>query len=87
MGASIRIFPCGCQLPIHDTCVEFWKRRGGLCPVCAALWSPASSMNHRLVSPPLLSDACKIRCCTAMVILLVLIVLAMVLYYLIALRS
>jgi len=85
-GAHSRIFPCGCQLLIHDACIGFWKSRGGTCPYCGILWSPHKAMTHPLVDPPLLSPTCRLRLCTALVTVLVLLLLAMILYYFIALR-
>lgn len=37
--SSVRTFPCGCVLPIHDMCVISFKQRGGICPICGSLWT------------------------------------------------
>ena len=38
---TMRQFPCGCSLPIHDACIPIW--RNGVtrrqCPTCYQVWS------------------------------------------------
>ena len=86
LAAPIRIFPCGCRLPLHDACVPFWKTRSGTCPLCQTTWTPLKAMSHPLVAPPLFSTLCTVRSCTIAVLLLVFAIIALILYYFIALR-
>lgn len=86
LAAQTRTFPCGCWLPLHDACIPFWKNRGGSCPLCQSTWTPVKAMAHPLASPPFFSPSCRLRSCTALVILLVLVIIALILYYFISIR-
>jgi len=35
-----RVFPCGCVYPIHDPCIPYFRRQGGVCPTCHQVWIP-----------------------------------------------
>jgi len=87
LATHIRIFPCGCQLPLHDACIPFWKNRGGTCPFCQTTWTPLKAMAHPLRTVPRLSTACKLRFCAALVVVLLLTLAVLLLYYFIAIRQ
>lgn len=79
---TMRQFPCGCSLPIHDACIPIW--RNGVtrrqCPSCQQVWNVQPILDIQPPLPPYLHLRYCCVCICSLIILGLLIWLGVFLF-------